>query len=159
MAPQRQDVESGVPNAHNSLDQYGSQAVAGVDHSQSLQNRGRAAPHPVGADWEAAHSEVALPALPRVGRCAERLTQIQVAAQPYAGLTGIVRHTLCWRRCPLRSKSGLEGEGRCRVGSRHIDDDQPGLLQVHFIDRVHIEHHAGTVGSVPLWWQHHPTEE
>lgn len=88
----------------------------------------------------------------------ERLAQVHVAAQPYTGLAGIARDTVCGRRRPLCGESLLEGERGRSVGGRDVDDRQPGLLHMHFVDLVHVRHYVLAAGRVALMRQRHPTE-
>lgn len=53
------------------------------------------------------------PCRQRRGR-ADGLAQVQVAAQPYAGLAGVPRRRLRCRRCPPVGEQRLEGERRWR---------------------------------------------
>lgn len=74
---------------------------------------------------------------PRSSSSAEPLAQIEVAAQPHAGLSRIRGRAVGGRDRPPTGERRLEGKRRRVVSRRHVHDQQTRLRHVHILNRFH----------------------
>lgn len=88
----------------------------------------------------------------------ELLAQVQVAAQPNAGLARVPGRVLAARRRPPVGEQLLEGERGGVVGGRDVDDNQASRLTCTALIGSMYGTTPGVPGKIPPQWCLHPTE-